>query len=193
VGIEHESWKGKFYLLDMGFQGNENCINVREEYLEGNMKTKATDKRTETNKRGITLIELVVVMVIITIGAVLLAPNIGAWIPNDRLRGAARDIVSTLRTAQMKAVSSNKQYQVAFNSGAGSYILQKNTGGIWVNEGVTQTLPSGIQISGITFPGNNATFDTDSSSSAGSMTLTNPKGATKTITLTSATGRTQIK
>ena len=59
------------------------------------------------NKKGITLIELVVVMIIIAIGAVLLVPNIGGWLPNYRLRSATRDIVSTLRTAQMKAVSSN--------------------------------------------------------------------------------------
>ena len=145
-------------------------------------------------KRGVTLIELVLVMVIIAIAAVFVAPNIGAWIPNYRLRGAARDIVSTLRTAQMKAVSTNTQYQVSFDQGAGSYILQyQNTGGVWINEGATQVLPSGIQISGITFPGNNATFHTDSSSSTGSLTLTNSKGSTKTITLTTTTGRVQLQ
>ena len=144
--------------------------------------------------RGITLIELVVVMVIIAIGAVLVAPNIGAWIPNYRLRSATRDIVSTLRTAQMKAVSTNTQYQVSFNQGAGSYILQyQNTGGVWINEGVTQVLPSGIQISGITFPGNNATFNTNSSSSGGTLTLRNSKGSTKTITVTTSTGRVQLQ
>jgi len=50
-------------------------------------------------RRGITLIELIIVMAIIAIGAVLVAPNIGAWIPHYRLRSAARDVVSTLRTA----------------------------------------------------------------------------------------------
>ena len=145
-------------------------------------------------KRGITLVELVVVVVIIAIAAVLVAPSIGRWLPNYRLRGAARDIVSTLRTAQMKAVSTNRQYQVSFNQGVGSYILQyQNTGGVWVNEGANQVLPSGIQITGITFPGNNATFNTNSSSSTGSLTLTNSKGDKKTITLTPSTGRVQLQ
>ena len=67
------------------------------------------------NKKGVTLIELVVVFVIIAIGAVLLVPNIGGWLPNYRLRSATRDIVSTLRTAQMKAVSTNTQYRVDFD------------------------------------------------------------------------------
>jgi prepilin-type N-terminal cleavage/methylation domain-containing protein len=59
------------------------------------------------NRRGITLLELVVVMAIVAIGAAFVAPNIGAWIPNYRLKSATRDIVSTLRTAQLKAVSNN--------------------------------------------------------------------------------------
>ena len=59
------------------------------------------------NRKGITLIELIVVMVIIAIGAVLMAPNIGGWLPNIRLRSATRDIASTMRVAQMKAVSNN--------------------------------------------------------------------------------------
>jgi len=145
------------------------------------------------NKRGITLIELVVVFVIIAIGAVLLAPNIGAWLPNYRLRGATRDIVSTMRTAQMKAVSNNTEYQVLFNQGAGTYILQyRDTGGNWVNEGATQTLPSGIQIKD-PFPGNIAHFNPNSTSSTGSMTLENTKKQTRNITLTPATGRIKIE
>jgi prepilin-type N-terminal cleavage/methylation domain-containing protein len=64
--------------------------------------------------KGITLIELVAVLVIIAIGAALWLPNIAAWLPNYRLRSAAQDIVSTMRTAQMKAVSNRMQYQVDF-------------------------------------------------------------------------------
>jgi prepilin-type N-terminal cleavage/methylation domain-containing protein len=144
--------------------------------------------------KGITLIELVVVMVIIAIGAVLIAPNIGAWIPNYRLRGAARDIVSSLRTAQMKAVSTNTQYEVSFNPAAGSYILQyQDTGGHWITDGATQSLPPGILISGMTFPGNNADFYSNSTSSGGSITLVNTKGASKTIALTTYTGRVGVQ
>jgi prepilin-type N-terminal cleavage/methylation domain-containing protein len=146
-----------------------------------------------TAKRGITLIELIVVMVIIAIGAVLVAPNIGGWIPNYRLRSATRDVVSTLRTAQMKAISNNTTYQVSFTPGAGTYILQYQTTAGFVNEGVAQTLPPGIMISGINFPGNNAQFNTNSTSSTGSITLQNTKGSSKKITLTTATGRVNVQ
>lgn len=143
-------------------------------------------------KKGITLIELVVVMAIIAIGAVLLAPNIGAWIPNYRLRSASRDVVSALRVAQMKAVSNNVQYDVVFDTGARSYIIQHQT----TADGVSQTLPPGITISAITFPIVNgkptASFNTNSTSSTGSMTLQNTKGSTKVISLTTATGRINV-
>jgi prepilin-type N-terminal cleavage/methylation domain-containing protein len=147
------------------------------------------------NKKGITLIELVVVMIIIAIGAVLLVPNIGGWLPNYRLRSATRDIASTMRTAQMKAVSNNIQYRVNLDDaeiGVNNYILQYNTGGLWVNDGVIQNLPTGINISGITFPGKHAEFNSNSTSSTGSITLQNTKGAQKNITLTTSTGRVKI-
>jgi prepilin-type N-terminal cleavage/methylation domain-containing protein len=144
------------------------------------------------NRKGITLIELIVVMVIIAIGAVLMAPNIGGWLPNYRLRSATRDITSTMRVAQMKAVSNNIQYRVNLDDGvlgAGNFILQYNSGGVWINEGALQTLPSGIIISAITIPAKHAEFNANSTSSTGSLTLQNTKGSQRRITLTPATGR----
>ena len=147
------------------------------------------------NKKGITLIELIVVMVIIAIGALLLAPNIGAWLPNYRLRSATRDIASNMRTAQMKAVSNNLQYRVNLNAGdvgSNSYILQRNSGG-WIDDGVIQNLPPGITITANTLPNQRAEFNPNSTSSSGSVTLQDTKGAQKRIALTSATGRVRIE
>lgn len=145
------------------------------------------------NKKGITLIELVVVMIIIAIGAVLLVPNIGGWLPNYRLRSATRDIVSTLRTAQMKAVSSNLEYRVSFANP--NFWLERgdlNSGStIWTAEGAVQTLPSGITMSG-SLDGSNAQFNTNSTCSPGSLTLQNTKGTQRKLTLTTATGRVKI-
>jgi prepilin-type N-terminal cleavage/methylation domain-containing protein len=148
------------------------------------------------NKKGVTLIELIVVIVIIGIGAVLFAPNIGAWLPNYRLRSAARDIVSTMRSAQMKAVSTNLQYRVNLNPadvGANSYVLQRNTtGGIWVTEPPIQPLPTGVTIVGNTLPNQRAEFNQNSTSSSGSITLQNNRGAQRQLTLTPSTGRVTI-
>src|SRR4030042_2539820 len=144
------------------------------------------------NKKGVTLIELVVVFAIIAIGAVLLVPNIGGWLPSYRLRSATRDIVSTMRTAQMKAVSNNTPYGVAFDNN--SIQLYLSSGGL-IPEGSPINLPQGIQFDNNTFPINAtlnkpfAAFNVNSTSSSGGVTLKNSKGSVRRITLTSATGR----
>ena len=140
------------------------------------------------NKKGVTLLELIVVMAIIAIGAVLTVPNLRPWLANYRLRGATRDITSTLRTAQMKAVSNNYFYQVDF--AGGGYILRRSSTGLdpapWPAEGVTQTLPTGILI---VIPVNNPlTFSPNSSSNGGTIQLSNTRN-TRTITVLPSTGR----
>jgi prepilin-type N-terminal cleavage/methylation domain-containing protein len=141
------------------------------------------------NKKGVTLIELLVVFAIIAIGAVLAVPNLGPWIANYRLRSATRDITSTLRVAQMRAVSNNLDYQVLFDGVARTYILQRNTGGLWVDEGAAQTLPTGISIISNTFSTAKALFSPNSSSNGGKIILENSKKTQRTITVLPSTGR----
>jgi len=134
------------------------------------------------NEKGVTLIELIIVMVIIAIGATLMAPGLSSWMPHYRLKGATRDIVSTMRTAQMKAISNNLTYEVFFPNN-NSYILRyRDTGGVAINDGDTQVLSNGVQFN-TTFAGNIATFLPDSRVSAGALNLTNSKGSQKTIRL----------
>jgi prepilin-type N-terminal cleavage/methylation domain-containing protein len=143
----------------------------------------------QINKKGVTLIELIVVMVIIAIGAVLLVPNIGAWLPNYRLRSGARDVVSTLRFAQMP-------YGVAFD--ANSCQLYRSSGGL-IPEGSPVNLPSGVQFNNNTFPFNVtlgkpfAQFNPNSMASAGRITVENPQKRTeRRITLSPSTGKVSV-
>jgi general secretion pathway protein H len=144
----------------------------------------------ETNQKGLTLIELIIVMVIIAIGATLLTPNIGAWMPIYRLKGATRDVVSTMRVAQIKAVSSNIWYRVCFDPGQSKYFLEnsQDLGANWTKEGDDQVLPIGVQFN-TSFAGNTAIFYPDSTATAGTVTITNAKGSQKTIQLWGTTGR----
>jgi prepilin-type N-terminal cleavage/methylation domain-containing protein len=149
------------------------------------------------NKKGVTLIELIVVFVIIAIGATLMVPGIGGWLPRYRLRSATRDIVSTMRTAQMKAVSNRLQYRVNFNEAPNSYILERNSGG-FSPDGPLQTAPSGITINITGMPGGTATFNTDSTcTNGGNIILSYQKGGViqdqRGILLNAATGRTKIQ
>jgi len=145
------------------------------------------------NQKGITLIELIVVMAIIAIGAALTTPNISGWLPTYRLRSATRDVVSIMRVAQLKAVSNNTSYRVTFNTVNDSYVLEyQDTGGGWVTEGETQSLPTGVKFN-TTFAGNITTFLPNSTATDGNVTLNNNKGTNKRIRLLGLTGRIRIE
>lgn len=145
------------------------------------------------NKRGVTLIELVIVFVIIAIGAVLVVPNMAPWVQHYRLRSAARDVVSTLRVAQMRAVSNNLNYRVSFDTGAGTYILQRDSMGVWVAEGTAKALPTGIRINDPAPTNNPLTFSPNSSSNGGTVSIKNTKNNERRITVSPSTGRIAIQ
>jgi prepilin-type N-terminal cleavage/methylation domain-containing protein len=149
------------------------------------------------NKKGITLVELIIVMAIIALGAVLMAPNIGAWIPHYRLNSASRDIASLMRLAQMRAVSTNTGYQVHFDADAeGTYcVIQRNTAGL-PEEGGRQRLPAGITMdgAGTIALGGNVLFNPNSTASSGGLpnltvVLGNTKGTKKSISVLRNTGK----
>lgn len=153
------------------------------------------------NKKGVTLVELIIVIVIIGISALFLVPNIGAWLTNYRLRSAARDIVSTMRTAQMKAVTTNLEYRFYSNSAARKYWTERgnqSSGSTnWVGttalsnsarEGAINDLPTGVTINFSGF----IEFNPDSTSSSGSMTLQNSKGTQRRLSVNTSTGRVTI-
>jgi type IV fimbrial biogenesis protein FimT len=62
--------------------------------------------------RGMTLVELMVVVTLIGIMLMLAVPGIGNWIANSRVRSVAEDVQNGLRMAQAEAVNRNRQ--VAF-------------------------------------------------------------------------------
>jgi len=78
-------------------------------------------------KKGVTLIELAVVMAIIGIMALFMVPAIGQWIDSYRIKQAAREMVSDMQLAKMKAMGNSRYCTVTFNINVGgtdySYIV----------------------------------------------------------------------
>jgi general secretion pathway protein H len=100
-------------------------------------------------KRGVTLIELVVVMAIVVIIGLFLAPAIGEWWDNYRIRQAGRDIVSHLQLAKISAISHSLEYRVRFDLTNGEYLVERNDG-VWQQEGSVFHVPSGVNIASAT-------------------------------------------
>lgn len=59
--------------------------------------------------RGLTLIELMVVLTVLGIMLVLALPGIGNWIANSRVRTVGEELQNALRMAQAEAVNRNRQ------------------------------------------------------------------------------------
>jgi len=64
------------------------------------------------DSRGVTLVELAMVLAIVGVLMALAAPSFIKYLPGIRLRGDARDVASVLRLARMRAVAERAQYGV---------------------------------------------------------------------------------
>ena len=65
---------------------------------------------------GFTMVELMIVIVVIAILSAIAVPNIISWLPNYRLKSAARDLFSNMQKARMQAVKENKNIVTRFDS-----------------------------------------------------------------------------
>ena len=122
-------------------------------------------------EKGITLIEIAVVMAIMAIMGLFMAPAIGEWIDNYRIRQTARDISSTLQEAKMKAISTKTQHSVTFDISNDTYQLLP--GG-----SVTQVL-RGVDI----VSGNTVSFSPDGTASNVTITINNQDGKQYNVTI----------
>ena len=134
---------------------------------------------------GFTLVELVMVTVVIGIMAAIAVPNFMDWLPNLRLKAAARDLYSNMQEAKMAAIKSNTTVTFSFTPGTGSpcqggnYTFTDGNGNTLVNvtlsDGVcldpASTLPYGFSATGL------------AAGAIGTIKLTHPD-TTRTYTVT---------
>jgi len=75
--------------------------------------------------RGLTLLEIVVTMGLISLLAALVGFGFRDLYPSLHLQGAVKDIVLDIQTARMMAIAQNRSYRIVFSPDQESYQLEK--------------------------------------------------------------------
>src|SRR2546430_16407369 len=84
--------------------------------------------RTKHSRRGFTLLELVLVMVIACVLLALVAPSFTNWSRGSQLRDAADNFVAITRYARDRAVSDSTTCRLNIDPQAGTYALTIQNG-----------------------------------------------------------------
>lgn len=109
------------------------------------------------SERGYTLVELMTVLGVVGILMAIAAPAIQNHIALQQIRGAAREVVTSLREARDSAVNEGVPRYVVFDvaSTPRTYQVWKYDGTDWVSESNVVPLPGSVTFSDadIEFPG----------------------------------------
>lgn len=152
------------------------------------MKTKPMNCR-----KGFTLIELIVVIIIIGVIASVAFSTMGKRVPNYKLKAAAEELRASMQRAKVMAVKSNRNVGMEFTDVAcpptgGSYrmFIDNGSGGGTSKDDtmngnekpfLSVTLPEGVCLKSTTFAGDSGGFTAQgtASSGAGEVTLGHEK------------------
>jgi prepilin-type N-terminal cleavage/methylation domain-containing protein len=107
------------------------------------------------DRRGFTLIEVMIAFAIVGIMAVIAMTNFQSWVYKYNFSGFQREVLSRLKEASTLAVSSQRQHRVVIDLGAGTVTLSRGnagSGSSWPGTSVRNTLtaPYGVRAGSLT-------------------------------------------
>jgi Tfp pilus assembly protein FimT len=146
--------------------------------------------------RGVTAMELLILVVLLVIVAVFAIPNMSPVVLYLRVRGAAWQLGGDLRLARQRAVTLQKRFRVclrncAISVPAGAYSLERDDGSPgsprWVSEtGAPVQLPANVTVTATATPA----FSQNGMASGSTFTISNVMNSYQVVV--ASTGRVLI-
>jgi prepilin-type N-terminal cleavage/methylation domain-containing protein len=155
-------------------------------------------KKKHLSERGITLVELLTVIVLIGIIAAMAVPNFNNAIIKIKHKSAARDLLGKMRIARSYAISRGVRYGVYINTAGKYYITfrDKNSDDDYDSPPTdsvedSTTLDANLSFTAPTFADSTVVFKNDGSASGGGYVgVVNDKNHDTTrVNVTAAVGR----
>jgi len=158
--------------------------------------------RLQADQRGITLMELIIVVVTIGIMAAMAVPRFMDQIPKLRTKAAVKEVVSQLRLARSAAIAEKRPIGVFFNKDEGEYLVFADS--VDVDEQSycesdpvlkTKTFPKGIKLGYATFENSAVIFSPNgSASSSGDVTFyASETGGLYQVSVLAGTGKVKMQ
>jgi len=146
------------------------------------------------NRKGMSLIELMIVIAIIGILLSVAIPQWRRYTQNADLKTAARGIAGDFFNMKQRAVGETVDYRISFDVGNNSYqMINADTDDVVQTRNISE-FGAGVTLNNANFGGaasNQIDFYARGTSKWGSVILNNTRGSTATITVNS-TGRTYV-
>lgn len=142
-------------------------------------------------KRGVTLIELLIGIGIMTVLMTIASPHFRGYLLNTNLRSAARELEADIEDLKQRAITENNTFEIVFDAFQNRYTIQQ--GGNPVQVKTPTTYSQDIRIASAPFGGGSTVaFQTRGTATAGSVNLTNSRGSTATVSI-NISGRTYVQ
>lgn len=146
-------------------------------------------------ERGITLMEMLMVVGIIGTMTVIAGPGMRSWWVSFQFHNSVREIVFTMQLARMKAISKGVEYRVVFDLNEETFQMERgnraNESDAWIPEEELRDIHAKANIAFVnhyTSGRRSKQFNPNGTSSSGSIRLNNAKNGKFTVTLTPTTG-----